>query len=88
MKYYSGNQLSLLLRKGVYPYDYLDCLKKLDETSFPLNEAFYSNLTGEGITVEDYQHADTVWNEFNMGLMKDYHTLYNLSDVLLLADIF
>ena len=27
-KYYSGNQLSLLLRKGVYPYDYVDCLKK------------------------------------------------------------
>ena len=28
-KYYSGNrnQLSLLLRKGVYPYDYVDCLK-------------------------------------------------------------
>ena len=27
-KYYSGNQLSLLLRKGVYPYDYVDCMKK------------------------------------------------------------
>ena len=87
-KYYSGNQLSLLWRKGVYPYDYVDCLKKLDETSLPQKEAFYSNLTGEGITDEDYQHAHTVWNEFNMGSMKDYHTLYNLSDVLLLADIF
>ena len=41
-KYYSG-QLSLLLRKGVYPYDYLDCLKKIDETSLPPKEAFYSN---------------------------------------------
>ena len=29
-KYFSGNQLSLLLRKGVYPYDYVDCLKKLE----------------------------------------------------------
>ena len=87
-KYYSGNQLSLLLRKGAYPYDYVDCLKKYDETSLPLKEAFYSNLTGEGITDEDYQHGHTVWKEFNMGSMKDYHTLYNLSDVLLLADIF
>ena len=34
-KYYSGNQLSLLLRKGVYPYDYVDSMKKLDETSLP-----------------------------------------------------
>ena len=33
-KYYSSNQLSLLLKKGVYPYDYVDCLKKLDEKAF------------------------------------------------------
>ena len=38
-KYYSGNQLSLL-RKGVYPYDYVDCMKKLDETSLPPKDAF------------------------------------------------
>ena len=41
-KYYGGNQLSLLLRKGVYPYDYVNCMKKLDETSPPPKEAFYS----------------------------------------------
>ena len=28
-KYYSDNQLSLLLGKGVYPYDYYDCMKKI-----------------------------------------------------------
>ena len=60
-KYYSGNQLSLLLRKGVYPYDYVDCMKTLDETSLPPKEAFYFKLTGEGITDEDYQHVQTVW---------------------------
>ena len=46
-KYYSDNQLGLLLRKGVYPYDYVDCLHKLNETSLPPKEAFYSNLTGK-----------------------------------------
>ena len=55
-KYYSGNQLSLLLRNGVYPYDYVDCLKKLDETSLPSKESFFSKLTGEGITDEDNKH--------------------------------
>ena len=59
-KYYSGNQQSLLLRKGVYPYDYVDCMKKLDETSLPPKDAFYSKLTVESITDEDYQHAQTV----------------------------
>ena len=87
-KYYSGNHLSLLLRKGVYPYDYVDCLKQLDETILPPKEAFYSNLTGEGIADEDYQHAHTVWKEFHIEPMKEYHRLYNLSDVLLLSDIF
>ena len=87
-KYYSDNQLSLLLRKDVYPYDYVDCMNKLDETSLPPKDAFYYKLTGEGITDEDCQHAQTVWNEFNIETMKDYHNLYNLSDALLLADIF
>ena len=42
-KYYSGNQLRLLLRKCIYPYDYVDCLKKLDETSLPPKDAFILN---------------------------------------------
>ena len=83
-KYYSGNQLNLLLRRG----DYVDFMKKLDETCLPPKEAFYSKLMGEGITDEDYQHAQTVWKEFNIESMKDYHNLYNLSDVLLLVDVF
>ena len=87
-KYYSGNQLSLLLRKGVYPYDYVDSMKKLDETSLPPKEVFYSKLTDKGITDEYYRHAQIVWREFNVESMNDYHNLYNLFDVLLLADIF
>ena len=77
-----------MLRKGVYLYDYVDCMKKLDEKSLPPKEAFYSKLTGEGITDECHWHAQTVWKEFNIESMKDYHNLYNMSDVLLLADIF
>ena len=63
-------------------------MKKCDERSLPPKETFYSKLTGEGITDEDYQHAHTVWKEFNIESMKEYHKLYNLSVVLLLADIF
>ena len=86
-KYYSGHQLIILLRKGVYPYDYVDSMRKLDETS-PPNEAFYSKLTYECITYENYQQARTIWNEFNIESMKDYHNLYYLSVLLLLTDIF
>ena len=84
-KYCSCNPLSHLLRKGVYPHGYVDSIRTLDETRLPPKEAFYSKLMDEGITEEDYHHAQTVWKEFNIESMKDYHNLYNL---LLLAHIF
>ena len=37
-------KLKLLKRKGVYPYDYMDCFKKLSETTLPPIESFYSEL--------------------------------------------
>ena len=36
---------------------YVDCMKELDETSLPPKEAFYSKLTGKGITDEDSRNA-------------------------------
>ena len=62
--------------------------EKIRGTSLLPKEAFYSKLTGESITDEDYWHAQTVWKEFNIESMKDYYNLFNLSNVLLLADIF
>ena len=38
------NKFILLLRKGVYPYEYMDSWQRFDETSLPDKEAFYSNL--------------------------------------------
>ena len=38
------NKFILLLRKGVYPYEYMDNWKRLNETSLPNKESFYSNL--------------------------------------------
>ena len=87
-KFFKGQQLNLLLRKGVYPYDYMDSVKRLNETQLPPKEAFYSRLSGEGISDEDYEHAQQVWKEFGMKTLRNYHDLYNKSDVLLLADVF
>ena len=36
------NKFALLLRKGVYPYKYINSWEKFDETSLPDKEAFYS----------------------------------------------
>ena len=65
-KYYRGRQWNLRLRKGVYPYNYIDSLKRLDESQLPPKEAFYSKLNGNGISGKDYKHTkgmESVWDE-------------------------
>ena len=49
---------------------------------------FYSILTDESISDEQYRHAKNVWNKFNLKTMGEYHDLYLKSDILLLADVF
>ena len=85
---YSPEQAKLLKQKGFYPYEYMDSVEKFKDKELPPQKAFYSKLTGKGINNKNYKHACNVWNSFNMETMKDYHELYNDSDVLLLADVF
>ena len=60
---------------------------RLGETSLPSKDRFFSSLTGEHISVDDYERAQNVWKAFGMKSMRDYHDLYLMTDVLLLADI-
>ena len=54
------NKFTLLLRKGVYPYEYMVDWEKFDETTLPEKEEFYSNLNMEEITDADYMHGKRV----------------------------
>ena len=87
-RYYAEEKLNLFTRKGIYPYEYMDSPKKLKETQLPPQEAFYSRLNDEGISDENYAHAQKVWKTFEMKNLEDYHNLYNQADVLLLSDVF
>ena len=78
----------MLLRKGVYPYEYIDEWDKFIEKVLPGKESFYSNLTLENISEIDYAHANNVFKKFNINNLGEYHDLYVRSDTLLLADIF
>ena len=87
-RYYTGDKLSLVKRNGVYLYEYMDSLERFKENKLPSKKSFYSRLTGEDISNEDYEHAKNVWDVFGMKTLQDYHDLYNETDVLLLADVF
>ena len=85
---HDNNKFVLLLRKGVYPYEYMDYREKFNETSLPEKEDFYSHLNMEHITGADYAHAKRVCKHFEIKNLGEYHDLYVQSDALLLADVF
>ena len=82
------NKFTFLLRKGVYPYEYINSWKRFNETSLPNKEDFYSYLNMADITDIDYKHAKKVIRELERNTLGNYHNLYVQSDTLSLADIF
>ena len=50
----------LLLRKGIYPYEYMDDWDRFNETSLPLKEEFYSSLSLSNISDKEYEYAKKV----------------------------
>jgi hypothetical protein len=85
---YFKEHASLMIRKGVFPYDWWDCEDKMVYTSLPSKECFYSTLNDEHISDADYLRAKLVCKTFNCKTMKDYHDIYLKCDGLILADIF
>ena len=60
------NKFILLLREGVYPYEYMGNWGRFNETSLPNKEAFYRKLNMEDITDADYRHANNVFKKFKL----------------------
>ena len=58
------NKFVLLLRKGVYPYEYMDEWLKFNETSLFKTEDFYSDLNMEDITDSSYYHIKKSLSRF------------------------
>lgn len=83
-----GKKADLLQRKGVYCYDYMSDFDKYNETELPSIGEFFNSLTGEEISVEDYNYAQKLFKIFKCKTMWDYTLLYLRCDVYLLMAIF
>ena len=55
-----------MLRKGIYPYEYMDDWEKFSKTSLPEKEDFYSHLNMEDISDADYVQAERVCRDFEI----------------------
>ena len=85
---YNESQYKLLIRKGIYPYEYINNWDKFEETTLPPKEAFYSKLNMSGVSDQDYEHARKVWRDFGIRNLGEYHDLYLKTDIILLANVF
>ena len=63
---YAPSQYEFPIKKGIYPYEYMSEWEKFKETELPPREAFYSKLNMTGVKDEDYEHARSVWKEFEI----------------------
>ncbi|KYM94064.1 hypothetical protein ALC62_15325 [Cyphomyrmex costatus] len=84
----SDEDFDLLTRKGVFPYEYVDSVERLNDTRLPPRESFHSSLTGDTVSESDYALAENVWQRFSVRTLGEYSDLYLKTDVLLLADVF
>ena len=60
------NKFVLLLRKGVYPYEYKDSWERFNEESLRDKKSFNSKLNLGDSTDEDYAHGQKIWKEFEI----------------------
>ena len=66
----------------------MDDWEKINETTLPEKENFYSQLNMEDITDADYAHRKRVCIDSEIENLGKYHGLYVQSDTLLVADVF
>ena len=69
---HDNNKFILLLRKGVYPYEYMNDWEKFNKTSLPEKEDFYCHLNMEDVTDVDYAHAKRVCKGFKIKNLGEY----------------
>ncbi|XP_064467558.1 uncharacterized protein LOC135378445 [Ornithodoros turicata] len=78
----------LVVRKGVFCYNYVTSFERYDEPCLPSRDQFFNQLNGSEVSEEDYRHAQNVFEKFQLKSLGEYSDLYLLTDALLLADVF
>ena len=74
--------------KGFFPYEWFDCIEKLDYPHLPDYEHFFSQLKGvnvlevDGCGAENYQGLQTLWTQKGMSTFRDLLKYYNNADVI------
>lgn len=87
-KIYDFETILSLINKQVYPYEYMDCVSRFDETQWPDIEKFYSSLSKSTISEKRWLSGKKVFEKLKLKSLGEFHDLYLTIDVLTLADCF
>ena len=85
---FSGISDTVLRRKGVFPYSYINSPSRLLESCLPPIEAFTDNLSWTECSQEEYAHAQQAWSELGCKSFREYLAGYLHLDIYLLTDVF
>lgn len=92
LKYFSNRkneETKLIIKKGIFPYEYITSMSRLAETQLPPIKDFSSSIRGDlPIKAKHLERAKNVWETFGTKTIGEYCKLYMVCDVLLLSDVF
>ena len=84
-----SEKFKLINEKGFYPYEFVDCIEKLDTPIHEIKrEHFNSKLMLSKLSDYDWNHIQNVIQKFNIKTLREWHDLYLKIDVYGLADVF
>ena len=69
LKEYEKEEQDLLLKKGIYPYEYISDFNILYEKELPPIEKFYSKLSKTSMSEENYKHGKKFGIHLNVILL-------------------
>lgn len=76
-----------LICKGVFPYDQVNTLAKLDDQQLPQCADFHSTLSEEPCSEDYYCYTHSIWRKFVYRTLREYMQLYLTTDLCLLSDV-
>ena len=87
-KEWNDEYIDLLTRKEPIFYVLIKSYSFLNNTLIPSREQCIDDMKGEMMPQNEYDHMVKLWNSFDNKTWDEYYELYNVLDVILMADTF